>query len=151
MKKQHGSCLGLSVLVVLFYTYRMMTLEGSFDTHATQIAWLWVETTVLSIALVIIAFVLLSFFSDKNSDPDELLIIDERDNLIEAKANQGAYWVFHVFILLILVLCRGVFSGFMFFPSLPPIDVLIHGLVFAGLLAEIISRSLQIRRYHQAD
>ena len=45
-----------AIFIAIFYGYGMMQLEGSFSTHPEQIMWLWIETIVVSIVFVIIAF-----------------------------------------------------------------------------------------------
>ncbi len=141
----------LTIVIAIFYGVGINNLDGYFETHASQIGWLWIEITILVTVLAILAFVALWFIEGKNSEPDEFSFVDERDNLIETKATSLAYWTFHfcIFVLMIQVICKGAFENYPIFPSVPPIDLLLHGLVYIGLLVEVVLRVIQIRRYHQ--
>ncbi|NQY89924.1 MAG: hypothetical protein HRT51_19715 [Colwellia sp.] len=141
-----------AIFIAAFYGYGMMQLEGSFSTHAEQIVWLWIETIVVSIVFVIIAFSILSVIKSKNGDDDELGLIDERDEAIEVKATLWAYFNLHfcLTILLVHVFCQSVIVDYPFFSNVPPVDFLIHGLMFAGLLVELVLRATQIYRYRKA-
>lgn len=142
-----------AIFIAVFYGYGMMQLEGNFSSHAEQIVWLWIETIVVSIVFMIIAFSILSVIKRKNGDDDELGLIDERDEVIEAKATAWAYFnlSFCITVLLIHIFCQGVITGYPFFPNVPPIDFIIHGLMFSGLLVEFVARATQIYRYRKAN
>ena len=141
-----------ALFIAAFYGYGMMQLEGNFSTHAEQIVWLWIETIVVSIVFVIIAFSLLAIMKSKSDEDDEVGLIDERDEAIEAKATFWAYFNLHfcLTVLLIHVFCQGIIVDYPFFANVPPLDFLIHGLMFSGLLVELVLRSSQIYRYRKA-
>ena len=124
-----------AIFIAVFYGYGMMQLEGNFSSHAEQIVWLWIETIVVSIVFVIIAFLILSVIKRKNGDDDELGLIDERDEVIEAKATTWAYFnlSFCIMVLLIHVFCQGIITGYPFSPNVPPLDFLIHGFLVCWL------------------
>lgn len=141
-----------AIFIAAFYGYGMMQLEGNFSTHAEPIVWLWIETMGVSIVFMIIAFSILSVMKRKNGDDDELGLIDERDEAIEAKATFWAYFNLHfcLTVLLIHVFLKAVIVGYPLFPNVPSIDFLIHGMMFSGLLVEFVLRATQIYRYRKA-
>lgn len=141
-----------TVFIAVFYWNGMTQLEGNFATHAEQIVWLWTETIIASVVFVIIAFTLFAIFKRKGSDDEDFSLIDERDELIEAKATTFAYFNinFCIVALLIHVFCQGVIPNYSFFANVPPLDFLIHGLMFSGLLVEFVLRATQLYRYRKS-
>lgn len=142
----------LTIVLALYYGFGITQLEGNFATQPEQIVWLWVETIVVSIIVIIIAFPTLSIIKSKNNDDDELGLIDERDQAIEAKATFWAYFNLHfcLTVLIIHVFLKAVIVGYPLFPNVPSIDFLIHGMMFSGLLVEFVLRATQIYRYRKA-
>ncbi len=139
-----------TLFIGLYYGNGVIGLDGTFATHPEQIVWLWVETIIVSIIFVIIAFAALMILKQRNND-DDIDLIDERDEAIEHKATMFAYINLNACIvfLIIHVFCLGLFPDYPFFISIPPLDFLIHGLMFSGLFVEFVLRATQIFRYRQ--
>jgi len=139
-----------TVFIALFYANGITELDGNFATHADQIVSLWGSTIIASIIFVIVAFSLLAVI--RKLDDEDISLIDERDEVIENKASTWAYYnlSFCIMFLLIHIFCQGVVSGYSFLADVPPIDFLIHGLMFSSLLVEFVLRATQIYRYHSA-
>jgi hypothetical protein len=140
-----------TLFMALFYSNGLTHLEGDFSTHADQIVGLWAQTIVVSVIFIVIVFVALSIFKAKGEDSEDFSVVDERDELIEAKATFWGYFNMHfcITILLLHVFCQAVITNYPFFVDVPPIDFLIHGLMYSGLLVEFILRATQIYRYRQ--
>ncbi|PKG85082.1 hypothetical protein CXF85_05610 [Colwellia sp. 75C3] len=141
-----------TVFIAWFYANGMKQLEGTFSTHADQIVGLWAKTMFASIIFAVIAFSALAIMRKFSGDDDDNLLIDERDELIEARATRWAYYNLStcIIILFVHIFCQGVITNYPFFPNVPPIDFLIHGVMFSSLLVEFILRASQIYRYRKA-
>lgn len=141
-----------TVFIAWFYTNGMKQLEGTFSTHADQIVGLWAQTMFASIIFVVIAFSALAIMRKFTGDDDDNLLIDERDELIEARATRWAYYNLStcIIILFVHIFCQGVITNYPFFPNVPPIDFLIHGVMLSSLLVEFILRASQIYRYRKS-
>jgi hypothetical protein len=140
-----------TIFMAVFYSNGVMQLEGSFATHPDQIVGLWAQTIIVSVVFILIAFVTVAIFKSKEEGDDDFTIIDERDELIEAKATTFAYININVCIVVMLVhvFCQGVIPNYPFFKNVPPLDFLIHGLMYSGLLVEFILRVSQLYRYRK--
>ncbi len=142
-----------TLFIAAYYGLGMTQLEGNFSSHAEQIVGLWAETIIISIIFVIIAFTLLAIMKKQQGGDEDIALIDERDQEIESKATYWGYFnlSFCIMILLIHIFCQALISGYPFFPNVPAIDFLIHGLMFSSLLVELVLRATQIYRYRKAD
>lgn len=140
-----------TLFMALFYSHGITQLDGSFTTHADQIVGLWAQTIVVCIIYIVIVFVALAAFQAKGDSAEDFSIVDERDELIEVKATFWGYFNMHfcITVMLIHVFCQAVIVNYPFFVNVPPIDFMIHGLMFSGLLVEFILRATQIYRYRQ--
>lgn len=141
-----------TVFIGLFYANGMTELEGTFATHAEQVVGLWAQTMVASLIFVVVAFSALAVIRKLTGDDDDISLVDERDELIEARATRWAYYNLStcIIILFVHVFCQGVITDYPFFPNVPPIDFLIHGVMLSSLLVEFILRVSQIYRYRKA-
>lgn len=141
-----------TVFIALFYANGITHLEGTFATNADEIVGLWAQTVIVSIIFVVIAFTALAIMKKATGDDDDIALIDERDELIEAKATRWAYYNLStcIIILFVHIFCQGIITNYPFFPDVPPLDFLIHGLMFSSLLVEFILRASQIYRYRKA-
>ncbi|WP_019029247.1 hypothetical protein [Colwellia piezophila] len=145
--------IAFTIFIAWYYGNGITELEGFFSTHADQIVWLWISTLIVSIVFAVIAFTVLTVIRKVSGDDDEdVSLVDERDQEIEDKATAWAYFTlsFCIMALLIHVFCQGVIPGYPFFSDVPPLDFLIHGLMFSGLLVEFVARVSQIYRYRMA-
>ena len=140
-----------TVFIAWFYANGMKQLEGTFSSHADQIVSLWAQTIIASIIFVAIAFIALAILKKATGD-DDIALIDERDELIEARATRWAYYNLSTCIIILFfhIFCQGIITNYPFFPNVPPIDFLIHGVMFSSLLVEFILRASQIYRYRKA-
>ncbi|ALO33478.1 hypothetical protein CMT41_01155 [Colwellia sp. MT41] len=141
-----------TLFIAWYYANGITQLEGNFASHAEQIVALWASTIIASIIFVIIAFTILAVISKVNGDGEDISLIDERDEVIEARATRWAYYNLStcIIILFVHIFCQGVITNYPFFTNVPPIDFLIHGLMFSGLLVEFVLRATQIYRYRKA-
>lgn len=141
-----------TIFIAAFYSYGMTQLEGDFATHAEQIVALWTSTIIASIIFAIVAFSILAVIRKINGDDEDVSLIDERDEVIEAQATIWAYFNLSVCIAILLVhiFCQGVFTDYPFFSNVPPLDFLIHGLMLSSLLVEFVARVTQIYRYRKS-
>jgi hypothetical protein len=141
-----------TVFVAWFYTNGMTQLEGTFATDADQIVGLWAQTMVVSVIFVIVAFSALAVIRKFTGYDEDISLIDERDELIEARATRWAYYNLStcIIILFVHIFCQGVITNYPFFPKVPPIDFLIHGVMLSSLLVEFILRASQIYRYRKS-
>jgi hypothetical protein len=141
-----------TVFIGWFYSHGMRQLEGTFATHADQVVGLWAETIIASIIFVIIAFTALAIIKKVTGNEEDISLVDERDEIIEAKSTVWAYFNLStcITILLVHVFCQAVVTNYPFFNDVPPIDFIIHGLMFSGLLVEFVARATQVYRYRKA-
>ena len=141
-----------TVFIAWYYGTGLMQLEGTFSSHAEQVVGLWVETIIVSTIFVVIAFIALAVIKKITGDDEDISLVDERDELIEAKTTTWAYFNLStcIAILLVHVFCQGVIINYPFFSNVPPIDFIIHGLMFSGLWVEFVARATQIYRYRKA-
>ena len=141
-----------TVFIGWFYSHGMRQLEGTFATHAEQIVSLWAETIIVSIVFAVVAFTALAVIKKVTGNDEDISLVDERDEVIEAKATVWAYFNLStcITIMLIHIFCQAVIVDYPFFPNVPAIDFLIHGLMFSGLLVEFVARGTQIYRYRQS-
>ncbi|MFQ3209680.1 MAG: hypothetical protein ACI9U5_001736 [Colwellia sp.] len=141
-----------TVFIAWFYANGMKQLEGTFSSHADQIVSLWAQTIIASIIFAAIAFIALAILKKATGDDDDIALIDERDELIEARATRWAYYNLSTCIIILFfhIFCQGIITNYPFFPNVPPIDFLIHGVMFSSLLVEFILRASQIYRYRKA-
>ncbi len=140
-----------TVFIAWYYSNGMTQLEGTFASHAEQIVGLWAETIIVSIIFAVVAFTALAVIKKITGNDEDISLVDERDELIEAKSTTWAYFNLStcIAILLVHVFCQGVITNYPFFPNVPPIDFIIHGLMFSGLLVEFVARATQIYRYRK--
>ena len=141
-----------TVFIAVFYGYGITQLEGSFATHAEQIVGLWASTIIASIIFAVIAFSGLAVIRKLNGDDEDISFVDERDELIEARATRWAYYNLStcIIILFVHIFCQGVIPNYPFFTNVPPIDFLIHGVMLSSLLVEFVLRATQLYRYRTA-
>jgi hypothetical protein len=141
-----------TVFIAVFYWNGMTELEGNFATHAGQIVSLWGSSIIASIIFALVAFSILAIIRKLNGDDEDISLIDERDEVIETKASTWAYYnlSFCIMVMITHIFCQGVISSYPFFPTVPPLDFLIHGLMFSGLFVEFVLRATQIYRYRMA-
>ena len=141
-----------TVVIAGYYANGIQQLEGAFATHADQIVGLWATTIVVSVIFIIIAMVLMLVLNKINGDDEEMTLIDERDEVIEAKATRWAYFNMCtcITVMLVHIFCQAVITHYPFFPNVAPLDFLIHGLMFSSLLVEFSLRATQVYRYRQA-
>lgn len=139
-----------TLFIASFYGYGVTQLEGTFATHADQVVDLWLSTIIVSVIFAVSAFSILAITRKlTGDDEDDISLIDERDEVIEAKASTWAYYNLSVCITVMLVhiFCQAVNPNYKYFANIPPVDFLIHGLMFSSLLVEFVLRSTQIYRY----
>jgi len=141
-----------TVFIAIFYTHGLSQLEGDFASNAGPIVGLWGSTIIASIIFAVVAFSLLAFIRKYNGDDEDISLTDERDEVIENKASTWAYYnlSFCIMVMIIHIFCQGVISNYPFFPNVPPLDFLIHGLMYSGIFVEFVLRGTQIYRYHTA-
>ena len=141
-----------TVFIACFYANGITQLEGTFATNADEIVGLWAQTVIVSIIFVVIAFTALAILKKVTGDDEDIALIDERDQLIEARATRWAYYNLSTCIIILFfhIFCQGIITNYPFFPNVPPIDFLIHGVMFSSLLVEFILRASQIYRYRKA-
>ena len=141
-----------TVFIGWFYSHGMRQLEGTFSTHADQIVGLWAETIIVSIIFAVVAFSALALIKKITGDDEDISLVDERDEIIEAKATIWAYFNLSTCIAIMLthIFCQAIIVNYPFFPNVPPIDFLIHGLMFSGLFVEFVARATQVYRYRKA-
>ena len=141
-----------TIFIAWFYDKGMKQLEGTFATHADQIVGLWVEIIIVSIIFAVVVFTALMVIKKITGDDEDISLVDERDEMIEANTTTWAYFNLSTCIVILLthVFCQGVITNYPFFPNVPPLDFLIHGLMFSSLLVEFVARATQIYRYRKA-
>jgi hypothetical protein len=110
-----------TVFIALFYATGMTHLEGTFATNTEKIVGLWTETIIVSVIFFVIAFTTLAVIKKTTGDDDDIALVDERDEIIEAKTTTWAYFNLSTCIvaLLIHVFCQGVIANYPFFANVP--------------------------------
>ena len=137
--------MALDGAVTLYYFSHVMILEGGPDLSSLAMGILVGKTIALSITLAIILQVLIN----GSKDPEAA---DERDSVIEGKANSVAYTVLLVAVVIVM---GGVLMG-RWFDSASSADsfanspfFIFHALVLAITASDFARRSAQLVFYRR--
>lgn len=134
------------VLILGFYSLRLIQMTGNESFTSGNVFWLWgiiiglaVVVTIIGTILTHIVSAIIEVVRTGKDDPKIEDIEDERDQLIDLKGTKVTYTVYSL----------GVFAAMLTFVfGLPPL-VMFSLLILAGLVAQIVGDIFRLVLYRR--
>jgi uncharacterized membrane protein YfcA len=132
-----------SIVITLVYTAYQMQSYPPAEPYAPEILRFWgvflLTLIPVSIVAKIVIYILFSILNTVATQEEEPSITDERDQLIESKANQNAMYVF----------IMGFFLGMVPLAAGLPPALMFSILLCSGLVSELVSEISKFYYYRR--